>query len=127
MKRTGADVTLVTWSAMVQRSLEAAESLAAEGVDVEVLDLRTIVPWDKEAVLSSVAKTNRLLIVHEAVRTAGFGAEIAATVVDEGFDLLDAPIKRVTAPDTPVPFSPVLEDAFVPSADRIRAGVLELV
>lgn len=125
--REGDDVTLVTWSAMVQQSLKAADLLAAEGVSCEVIDLRTIVPFDREAILESVAKTHRLVIVHEAVRTGGFGAEIAAIVADEGFDLLDAPIKRVTAPDTPVPFSPVLEDAYLPNADKIKAAVLNLM
>ena len=127
LKREGSDVTIVTWSAMVQQSLAAAEALADEGVSAEVLDLRTIVPLDKEAVLESVAKTHRLVIVHEAVRTAGFGAEVAAMVAGEGFDLLDAPIVRVTAPDTPVPFSPVLEDAFLPNAEKIKAAVLGLI
>jgi len=127
IKREGGDVTLVTWSAMVQQSLRAAELLAEEGVSAEVVDLRTIVPLDTEAILGSVAKTHRLVIVHEAVRTSGFGAEIAAIVADEGFDLLDAPIKRVTAPDTPVPFSPMLEDAYLPSADTIKAAVLALM
>ena len=112
---------------MVQQSLKAAELLAAEGVSCEVIDLRTIVPLDTEAILESVAKTHRLVIVHEAVRTGGFGAEIAAMVADEGFDYLDAPIKRVTAPDTPVPFSPVLEDAYLPNADKIKAAVLNLM
>lgn len=127
IKRPGGDVTLVTWSAMVQQSLRAAELLAEEGVSAEVIDLRTIVPLDKDAVLESVGKTHRLVIVHEAVRTSGFGAEIAAIVADEGFDLLDCPIKRVTAPDTPVPFSPVLEDAYLPNAERIKAAVLNLM
>jgi pyruvate dehydrogenase E1 component beta subunit len=124
--RAGEDVTIVAWSAMVAQAVAAAEALANDGVSAEVLDLRTIVPWDQAAVLASVEKTSRLVICHEAVRTCGFGAEIAATVADEGFDLLDAPIKRVTAPDTPVPFSPVLEAAFVPNAEKIRAAVLSL-
>lgn len=126
VKRHGGDVTLVTWSAMVQPCLDAAEMLASEGVNAEVIDLRTIVPLDKEAILESVARTGKLVIVHEAVRTGGFGAEIAAIVADEGFDLLDAPIKRVTAPDTPVPFSPVLEDAYLPNAEKIKEAVLSL-
>ncbi len=127
IKRPGGDVTLVTWSAMVQQSLRAAELLAEEGVSAEVIDLRTIVPLDKNAILESVGKTHRLVIVHEAVRTSGFGAEIAAIVADEGFDLLDCPIKRVTAPDTPVPFSPVLEDAYLPNAEKIKAAALNLM
>ena len=127
VKRQGGDVTIVAWSAMVAQALAAAEALAAEGVSAEVIDLRTIVPFDKEAVRESVAKPNRLVIVHEAVRTAGFGAEVAAVVAGEGLDLLDAPIVRVTAPDTPVPFSPVLEDAYLPNADTIKAAVLSLL
>ncbi|MBU2600985.1 MAG: alpha-ketoacid dehydrogenase subunit beta [Actinobacteria bacterium] len=127
VKREGDDVTLVTWSAMVPQAERAAELLAEQGVSVEVIDLRTIVPLDKEAILESVANTHRLVIVHEAVRTGGFGGEIAAIVADEGFDLLDSPIKRVTAPDTPVPFSPVLEDAYLPSAEKIKAAVLDLM
>jgi pyruvate/2-oxoglutarate/acetoin dehydrogenase E1 component len=126
VKREGSDVTLVSWSAMVHQALAAADLLAVDGIDAEVVDLRTLVPMDKEAILESVGKTNKLVIAHEAVRTAGFGAEVAAVVADEGFDLLDAPIKRVTAPDTPVPFSPVLEAAFVPDAQKIREAVLEL-
>ena len=126
VKRAGSDVTIVTWSAMVHQALAAAELLAADGVDAEVIDLRTLVPLDKDAVLESLAKTNRIVIVHEAVRTCGFGAEVAALVADEGFDLLDAPVRRVTAPDTPVPFSPVLEDAFLPNAEKIRTAVMSL-
>jgi acetoin:2,6-dichlorophenolindophenol oxidoreductase subunit beta len=124
--RRGSDVTVVAWSAMVTQALVAAEVLAGEGVDTEVLDLRSIVPWDREAVLGSVQKTNRLVIVHEAVLTCGFGAEVAATIADEGFDFLDAPIKRVAAPDTPVPFSPVLEKAYMPNASRIVEAVRSL-
>jgi pyruvate dehydrogenase E1 component beta subunit len=126
VKRPGADVTIVVWSAMVHTALAAAELLTAEGIDAEVLDLRSLVPLDKDAILESVAKTNKLVIAHEAVRTCGFGAEVAALVADEGFDLLDAPIKRVTAPNTPVPFSPALEAAYVPTAMKIRAAVMSL-
>jgi pyruvate dehydrogenase E1 component beta subunit len=123
VKRSGTDVTIVSWSAMVHQALAAAELLAAEGVDAEVLDLRSLVPLDTEAILESVARTHRLVIVHEAVRTCGFGAEVAALVAEDGFDLLDAPITRVAAPDTPVPFSPILETAFVPNAEKIAAAV----
>ena len=112
-------MTIVTWSWMVHKALAAAETLAKEGINAEVLDLRTLMPLDKEAILKSIGKTGKLVIVHEAVRTGGFGGEIAAIVADEGFDLLDAPIRRVTAPDTPVPFSPVLEIAYIPSEDKI--------
>lgn len=126
IKRPGTDVTIVTWSAMVHRALAAAEQLAGEGVAAEVIDLRSLVPLDRKAILESVAKTHRLVIVHEAVGTAGFGAEVAALVAHEGFDLLDAPICRVTAPDSPVPFSPVLEGAYIPSAEKIRDAVMSL-
>lgn len=126
IKREGRDVTIVTWSAMVNKSLEAAKLLAQDGIEAEVLDLRSIAPLDTGAILDSVARTNRLVIVHEEVLTAGFGGEIAALVADKGFDLLDAPIKRVAPPDTPVPFSPVLEQAFIPQAPAIVAAVKEL-
>jgi pyruvate dehydrogenase E1 component beta subunit len=126
IKRPGTDVTIIAWSLMLSKALAAAESLAKEGISAEVLDPRSLVPLDKEAILKSVGKTGKLVIVHEAVRTNGFGAEIAAIVADEGFDLLDAPIKRVTAPDTPIPFSPVLESAYIPSEEKIIKAVKEL-
>lgn len=126
IKRQGSDVTIVAWSWMVSKALEAAEALEKEGIDAEVVDPRTLVPLDKEAILSSVEKTGRLVIVHEAVKTNGFGAEIAAIVADKGFDYLDAPIKRVTAPDTPIPFSPPLEAAYLPDAEKIVKAVKEL-
>lgn len=123
VKREGDDVTIVAWSAMVHQALAAAELLGADGIESEVIDLRSLVPLDKTTILESVSKTHRLVIVHEAVRTGGFGAEIAASVAEEGFDLLDAPVVRVTAPNTPVPFSPVLEAAFLPNAEKIAATV----
>lgn len=126
IKREGSDLTIVTWSWMLHKSLAAAETLAGDGINTEVIDLRTLNPLDKDAILKSVAKTNKLIIVHEAVRTSGFGAEIAALVVEEGFDYLDAPIKRVTGPDTPIPFSPVLENAFIPGEDQIIKAAREL-
>ena len=126
VKRRGSDVTLVTWSAMVPTCLEAARLLAAEGIDAEVLDLRTLVPLDKDAILESVAKTHRLVVAHEATLTCGFGAEVAAFVADEGYGFLEAPIRRVTAPDTPVPYSPPLLAAGVPTAQDVRAAVLSL-
>lgn len=126
VKREGSDVTIIAWSWMVQKALAAAEALAKDGINAEVLDPRTLVPLDKEAILKSVGKTNKLVIVHEAVKTNGFGAEIAAMVCEEGFDLLDAPIKRVTAPDTPIPFAPVLENAYLPSEEKIIKAVHDL-
>ncbi len=126
IKRAGSAATIVAWSWMVHKALAAAEILAKEGISAEVLDLRTLVPFDKKAVLQSVGKTGKLVIVHEAVRTGGFGGEIAAVVAEEGFDLLDAPIMRVTAADTPVPFSPILEAAYLPSEEKIVRAVKAL-
>lgn len=119
--RTGTDVTLVSWSRMVQDCLTAAEQLAADGVSVEVVDLRTISPLDRETVLGSLAKTSRMVIAHEAVRDFGVGAELAALAVDEGFWHLDAPVTRVAPPPTPVPYAPSLERAWLPSVDTITA------
>ena len=124
--REGDDVTVVTWGAMVYTAAEAAEKLAEEGVSVEILDLRTVMPWDKEAVLKSVEKTSKALVLHEDTRTGGFGAEIVATITEEAFESLDAPVKRITAPDTPVPFSPPLEKAFIPQVDGVVAGLKDL-
>jgi len=126
LKREGDDVTLICYSAMVRQCLAAADELAAEGINAEVLDLRTLVPLDKEAILASVAKTGRAVIVHEACLTGGFGGEIAAVIADEGFSSLKAPIKRVCGPDTPVPFSPALESEFIVSAAKITAAVRRL-
>jgi len=123
IKRQGSDVTIVAWSWMVQKSLAAAEELAKEGISVEVLDPRTLVPLDKDAILTSVGKTGRLAIVQESCKTMGFGSEIAAIVAEEGLDLLNAPIVRVAAPNTPIPFSPVLEQAYIPSTESIIAAV----
>ncbi|MFD4606203.1 pyruvate dehydrogenase complex E1 component subunit beta [Streptomyces sp. NPDC058464] len=117
--REGTDITLVSWSRMVQDSLAAAELLATEGVSVEVVDLRTIAPLDRETVLASLAKTNRLVIAHEAVRDFGVGAELSALAVDEGFWHLDAPVTRVAAPPMPAPYSPALERLWLPSRDTI--------
>ena len=124
--RQGTDVTIVAWSWMAQKALAAAEILEKEGISAEVLDPRTLVPLDKASILHSLGKTNKLVIVHEAVKTGGYAGEIAAIVADEGFDLLDSPIKRVTAPDTPVPFSPTLEAAYVPSVETIVQTVKSL-
>jgi 2-oxoisovalerate dehydrogenase E1 component beta subunit len=123
--RAGDDVTVVTWGAMVYTAEEAAHQL--DGVSVEIVDLRTVMPWDKQAVLESVRKTSKVLVLHEDTRTGGFGAEIAATIAEEAFEDLDAPVKRIAAPDTPVPFSPPLEKAFIPQFDDVVAGLKELV
>ncbi|HRZ90322.1 MAG TPA: transketolase C-terminal domain-containing protein, partial [Spirochaetia bacterium] len=128
VKRPGSDLTIVAWGRMVGMCLAAAERLESEGVSVEVLDPRTLVPLDTRAIVSSVAKTGRLLIVHEAVRTGGFGGEIAALVADsEAFPLLKAPIRRVAGFDIPVPYSPNLERNAVPTPERIEDAVRDLL
>ena len=125
--RAGDDLTLVTWGAMVHTAYAAAEQAEAEhDISTEVIDLRTIVPWDREAVLASVARTGKALVLHEDTRTAGFGAEIAATIGEEVFETLDAPVVRLAAPDTPVPFSPPLEQRFIPQVDDVLAAVHKL-
>ena len=111
---------------MVYTADEAAKQLENDGVSVEIVDLRSVLPWDKAAVLESVRKTSKLLVLHEDTHTGGFGAEIAATVSEEAFEDLDAPVKRLAAPDTPVPFSPVLEKAYIPQVDDVVAGLREL-
>lgn len=123
IKREGDDLTIITYGAMVHHSLKVAEKLAGEGISIEVLDLRSLLPLDVEAILNSVMKTNRLVIVHEDTRIGGIGGEIAAIVTEEAFEYLDAPIVRVTAPDTPVPYSPPLEDAFLPNPEKIEEAV----
>src|SRR5205085_2051928 len=120
--RDGDQITIVTWGAMVPRC-----EAAAEGVSADVIDLRTLQPWDREMVLESVRRTRRCLIVHEDLRTGGFGAEIAAVVADEAFLDLDAPIARLTMPDIPSPHNPVLMDWAVPPAERIAAKGRELL
>ena len=122
----GDDIVVVTWGAMVYTAEEAAEIVAADDISVEVLDLRTLIPWDREAVLESARRTSKVLVLHEDTRTGGFGAEIAATVAEEAFEHLDGPVKRIAAPDSPVPFSPPLEKAFIPQVDDVVAGLREL-
>jgi pyruvate/2-oxoglutarate/acetoin dehydrogenase E1 component len=120
----GDDVSVITWGAMVYTAEEAAKTVDAS---VEIIDLRTVLPWDKQAVLESVRKTSKVLVLHEDTRTGGFGGEIAATIAEEAFEDLDAPVRRVTAPDTPVPFSPVLEKAFIPQAEGVATALKELI
>jgi 2-oxoisovalerate dehydrogenase E1 component beta subunit len=124
--RDGDDVTVVTWGAMVYTAEEAAKQMDGEGISVEIIDLRTLVPWDKGAVLRSLQKTSKVLVLHEDTRTGGFGAEIAATITEEAFENLDAPVKRIAAPDAPVPFSPPLEKAYIPQVDDVVAGLKDL-
>jgi 2-oxoisovalerate dehydrogenase E1 component beta subunit len=125
-RREGDDITLLTYGAMVQPSLEAADRLSKDGVEVEVIDLRTLLPFDKDAILRSVEKTNRAMIVHEDVKTLGIGAELSAVIMEERFDALDAPVMRVTYPDTHSPFSSVLEAFNLPDADKITAALRKL-
>lgn len=127
IKREGQDVTVVATSNMVHTALSAAEKLAAEKISVEVLDPRTLYPLDEEGIIKSVKKTHRLVIVHEEVKFAGSGAEIAAMVAEKAFDYLDAPILRVAAPFCPVPFSQPLEQAFVPSEDQLIEAIKKVM
>jgi len=127
VKRAGKDVTVVATSIMVKKSLEAAQRVQAEGIDVEVIDLRSIRPLDTDAILQSVAKTHRLVIAQEAPVFAGFGAEIAATVAEKGLYDLDCPIVRIGSWETPMPFSPPLEDAVVPNTDLIAEKLRAIV
>jgi 2-oxoisovalerate dehydrogenase E1 component beta subunit len=120
----GDDVTVITWGAMVYTAAEAAKELG--DASVEIVDLRSIMPWDKQAVLESVRKTSKVLVLHEDTHTGGFGAEIAATIAEEAFEDLDAPVKRIAAPDTPVPFSPPLEKAFIPQVEDVVKGLRDL-
>jgi 2-oxoisovalerate dehydrogenase E1 component beta subunit len=118
-RREGDDITLVTYGAMLTPSLEAAEELSKDGVEVEVIDLRTLQPFDRSAIFASLEKTNRAIIVHEDVKTLGLGAEVSAVIMEERFDRLDAPVLRVTYPDTHAPFSHVLEQATLPNTQKI--------
>lgn len=121
---SGEDITIVSWGAMVTRCQQAIDQM---GVSADLLDLRTLVPWDRQSVLQSIAKTHRILIVHEDNLTAGFGSEIAAVVSDQAFFDLDAPVRRVTMPDVPSPHSPILLDAVVPSVDKIKTNIKDLL
>jgi 2-oxoisovalerate dehydrogenase E1 component beta subunit len=127
-KREGTDLTLVTYGLMTRHSLEAAEAVqSGDGVSVEVIDLRTVSPWDREAVLESVRKTGKALIVYEDNFTGGFGAEVAATIAQEAFDYLDGPVTRIASPDVPLtPYSGVLEQYVLPNAEKIAEGIRKL-
>ena len=125
--RSGRDATVIAVGRMVPEAMTAAEELAGSGIDVEVIDVRTVQPLDSQAILDSVRRTNRALVVHEAVTFGGIGAEIASQIQEEAFDYLDAPILRLGAPFSPVPFSPVLERAYIPDSNRIAAGVRRLL
>ena len=121
--KEGTDVTIIAYSRMVQMALDAAKRLEADGISAEVIDLRTIVPLDKETIIKSLKKTERLAIAQEAVERCGFAAELATFAMEEAFDYLDAPIKRIAAKNTPVAFAPALEDFIIPNTDDIYNGV----
>ena len=127
IKRPGRDVTVVAWSKMVGVALRAADRLAADGIEAEVVDLRTLAPLDTATILASVRRTGRLVVVHEANRTGGFGGEIAAVVMEEALDSLKAPLRRVCGPDIPVPASPPLERWYIPNEERLMAAVRDIV
>jgi pyruvate dehydrogenase E1 component beta subunit len=127
VKKVGKDCTIVAYSSMVLKALKAAEKLSQDGIDAEVIDLRTIKPLDKQTILNSVKKTGRLVIAHEAVQSFGVGSEIAAFVMEEAFDYLDAKILRVGAPDTPVPFSKHMEQAYMPNSENIIEAVKKIL
>jgi 2-oxoisovalerate dehydrogenase E1 component beta subunit len=126
VRREGRDLTIISYAAMMYPALEAAEELAKDGIEAEVIDLRTLLPLDRETIINSVKKTNKLLIVHEDTRTGGIAGEIAALVCEGAFEDLDGPIARVTALDTPTPYSPPLEEYFLPNASKIVAAAREL-
>ncbi len=125
--RPGRDATVVAYGSTVHHALQVAEELSREGIALEVVDLRTLVPLDEETVLDSVRRTNRVVVASEANRTCGFAAEVAARITEQAFKWLDAPVVRVTAADVPTPFAPTLEQEVLPSAQRLKAAVLELL
>lgn len=127
VKRKGKDVTVVTWSKMVGEAMKAADRLAEKGIEMEIVDLRTLVPLDKKTLLASVRKTGRLVVLHEATRTGGFAGEVAAVVMEEAFDSLKTPLRRVTGPDIPVPASPPLERFYIPGEEDLIAAVKEVL
>jgi pyruvate dehydrogenase E1 component beta subunit len=127
VKRKGSDITVVANLLMLHRAMNVAESLAGEGVSVEVIDPRCLVPFDFDTVIESVKKTGRLLVVEETTKRGGWGGDVVAAVADKAIGYVDAPIRRLATPDVPIPFSPVLENAVIPSESQIRAAILELV
>ena len=126
VRREGKHLTILSYAAMMHTSLEAAEALAKEGIEAEVIDLRTLLPLDEETILQSVRKTNKCLVVHEDTKTGGIAGEIAAILAEKAFHDLDGPLVRVTSLDTPVPYAPTLEEAFLPNAQRVFAAAKEL-
>jgi pyruvate dehydrogenase E1 component beta subunit len=127
IKRPGKDLTVVTWSGMLGVAVKAAEKLSRENIEIEIVDLRTLTPLDTHTILTSVKKTGRLIVLHEATRTGGFGGEIAAVVMEDGFKYLKAPLRRVTGPDIPVPASPPLEKFYIPDEDNLIQAAREIL
>jgi acetoin:2,6-dichlorophenolindophenol oxidoreductase subunit beta len=127
VKRQGDDATVITWGAMVPQVTEAAATLAKQGIEIEVIDLLSLFPWDIETVMKSVWRTNRVVVAHQASTRSGFGAELAAVITERGFDDLDKPVKRVGALNTPVPFAPQLEKYVLPNAERVIDAVKSLL
>jgi len=126
VRREGSDMAIITYGAMVWTALEAAAQLEKEGISLEVVDLRTLLPYDEEAVLASVRKCNKVILLHEDTRTGGMAGELAALIAEKAFEDLDGPIVRITAPDTPVPFAPPLEEYFLPNARKVVEAARKL-
>ena len=126
VRRSGSDVSVITYGAMVFVALDAAKELEKEGIDLEVVDLRSLLPYDRETVLESVKRTNKVILLHEDTRTGGFAGELAAEISEKAFEHLDGPIRRITAPDTPVPYSPPLEEFFLPKVSDVVRVAREL-
>jgi 2-oxoisovalerate dehydrogenase E1 component beta subunit len=126
LAREGKDLSIITYAAMLHVALEAAEAAARDGISVEVLDLRTLLPLDEDAILTTAAKTGKVIVLHEATRTGGPGGEVAALIAERVFEHLDAPIVRMAPPDTPVPYSPPLEETFLPNADKVGKAIRAL-
>lgn len=124
--REGTDISVITYGARIWTTLEAAENLEREGLSLEVVDLRTLLPYDEDAVVVSVRKCSKVILLHEDTRTGGMAGELAALIAEKAFEDLDGPIVRVTAPDTPVPFSPPLEEYFLPSAKKVAEAARKL-
>ena len=126
VRRAGSDISVITYGAMVFVAMDAAKELEKEGIDLEVIDLRSLMPWDREKVLESVKKTSKVILLHEDTRTGGFAGEMAAVIAEDAFEYLDGPIRRITAPDTPVPYSPPLEEFFLPQVSDVVRVAREL-
>jgi 2-oxoisovalerate dehydrogenase E1 component beta subunit len=126
VRREGKDVSVITYGAMVYTALEAASALQQEGIEAEVIDLRTLLPFDREAVVNTVKKTSKVMILHEATRTGGMAGELTAVINEEAFEYLDAPVVRVTSIDTPAPYAPPLEEFFLPQVDDVLKAARSL-